>query len=75
MTLTNEDRVVLENPEMRNDTLVSGEQDGQTILYALSSIDEVAVKKSDPASTIFLTVVVLGVVVVGVLVLSALEES
>ncbi len=66
MTLTSGDRVVLDNPEMRNDTLVSGVRDGQTFLYSLSSIDEVAVKETNTVGTAVITVLVLGAVAFGV---------
>ena len=68
VTLTNGSEQVLENPQMVNDTLLSGEQNATTSLYPLSSIEHLAFKKTKLLATIM--TVVGAVVVVGLVFIS-----
>ena len=45
VTLTNGGTLVLKNPQIANDTLLSGERNGETITLPLSSIDHLALKR------------------------------
>ena len=52
VTLTSGSTVVLKNPRIAMDTLVIGVRDGEYIALPLSSIDHLALKKTNPLATI-----------------------